>query len=193
MSTEEKNIQNQEEADNKLLIDHDYDGIKELDNRPPPWLMIIFYGTIIWSVFYVFNYHILKTGPLQADEYKAEMAEADSLYKTEAFDAKNITLITNNEKLSQGFVLFSKVCAPCHGQNGEGVVGPNLTDKHWLHGNTPEDVFKTIKDGVPNTSMVAYGNMYSDKDILLLTSYILKSLQGTNPANAKAPEGELYE
>lgn len=193
MSTEEKNIQNQHEEDNKLLIDHDYDGIKELSNRPPPWLMMIFYGTIIWSVFYVFHYQILKTGPSQIDEYNTEMAEAKVLYKTEAFDATNITLITDNGKLSQGLVLFSKACASCHGQNGEGVVGPNLTDNNWLHGNTPEMVFKTIKEGVSGTSMTAYGNMYSDKDVLLLTSYILESLKGTTPANPKAPEGKLYE
>lgn len=193
MSTEEKNIQNQQEVENKLLIDHDYDGIKELSNRPPPWLMMIFYGTIIWSVFYVFHYHILKTGPSQEDEYNTEMAEADNLYKTAAFDASNITLITDNGKLSQGLIKYSKACASCHGANGEGTVGPNLTDNNWLHGNTPEAVFKTIKEGVPNTSMTAYGNMYSDKDILLYTSYILVSLKGTNPANGKAPEGELYE
>ena len=193
MSTEEKNIQNQQEVEDKLLIDHDYDGIKELSNRPPPWLMIIFYGSIIWSVFYVFHYHILKTGPSQEDEYNQEVTEAKSMYKTVEFDENNITLITDNGKLSKGLTLYSKVCAGCHGANGEGTVGPNLTDKNWLHGNTPEEVFKSIKDGIPGTSMTAYGNSYSNDKILLITSYILGELEGTNPANAKAPEGKLYE
>jgi cytochrome c oxidase cbb3-type subunit 3 len=193
MSTEEKNIQNQQEVEDKLLIDHDYDGIKELSNRPPPWLMMIFYGTIIWSVFYVFHYHILKTGPSQEEEYQQEMAEAAEMYKTEAFDENNITLITDNGKLSKALITYTKACGTCHGGNGEGGIGPNLTDKYWLHGNTPEDVFKTIKNGVPNTSMMKFGNTYSDKDILLLTSYVLVTLKGTNPANAKAPEGEAYE
>ncbi len=193
MSTEEKNIQNSKEVEDKLLIDHEYDGIQELSNRPPPWLMMIFYGTIIWSVFYVFHYHILHTGPSQEEEYQQEMAEAAKLYKTVKFDENNITLITDNGKLSKGLILFSKACASCHGANGEGGIGPNLTDKYWLHGNTPENVFHTIKKGVPNTSMMPYGNTYSDKDILLLTSYVLEKLQGTNPANAKAAEGEAYE
>jgi len=193
MSTEEKNIQNQQEVEDKLLIDHDYDGIKELSNRPPPWLMLIFYGSIIWSVFYVFHYHILKTGPSQEEEYNQEVEAAKTLYKAVEFDQNNITLVTDNGKLAKGLILYSKVCAGCHGANGEGTVGPNLTDKNWIHGNTPEEVFKSIKDGVPETSMTAYGNSYPDDQILLLTSYILGNMYGTNPANAKAPEGKLYE
>jgi len=199
MSTEEKNIQNQQEVEDKLLIDHDYDGIKELSNRPPPWLMMIFYGTIIWSVFYVFHYHILKTGPSQEDEYNQEMAEANAAQaKANAssdFNEAKIALINDETKLAVAATQWaSKGCIACHGGNGEGnAIGPNMTDKYWLHGNTPEEVFKSIKYGIPEKGMTAFKDQMSNEDIRLLTSYILIKLVGSNPANAKDPQGDLYE
>jgi cytochrome c oxidase cbb3-type subunit III len=196
MSTEE-NKRNNELVDDKLLFDHDYDGIKELNNPPPPWLMMIFYGTIIWSAFYVFHYHILKTGPSQADEYAMEMknVEAEAKATVADFDESKLTLATDEASLAKGLEIFAaKGCAACHGANGEGnAIGPNLADKYWIHGNAPDAVFKSIKYGIPEKGMTPFKDQMSNEDMLVLTSFILNKMVGTEPANAKAPQGDLYE
>lgn len=198
MSTEEKNVQNHPE-DDKLLLDHEFDGIKELNNPPPPWLMLIFYGTIIWSVFYVFHYHILKTGPLQADEYAQEMEAAavtqEATATTTSFDESAVALLTDDASMAKGMEVFkAKGCFACHGAEGEGnAIGPNLTDKYWLHGNTPSEVFKSIKYGIPEKGMTPFKDQMNNEDIQIVSSYILNKLVGSNPPNGKAPQGQLYE
>ncbi len=196
MSTEEKNLNNRPE-DDKLLLDHDFDGIRELNNPPPPWLMLIFYATIIWSVFYVFHYHILGTGPSQDEEYAEAMKDAEETAAIQVadFDEANISLITDEALLAKGIEIYNaKACMACHGGAGEGnAIGPNLTDKYWLHGNKAEDIFKSIKYGFPEKGMTPYKDQMSNEDIQLLTSYIVAKLVGTNPANAKEPQGDLYE
>ena len=196
MSTEEKKVNNVPEGEEKLLLDHDFDGIRELNNPPPPWLMLIFYGTIIWSVFYVFHYHILKTGPTQDEEYAEAVKEAESKKPAQVadFDEAKIEVLSDEASIAAGMEKYTKMgCASCHMPNGAGSVGPNLTDNHYLHGNTPEEVFKIIKYGAQGTSMIAYKDQMSDKDIQLITSYILTEFDGKNVENGKAPEGDLYE
>lgn len=195
MSTEEKNIQNQQEVEDKLLIDHDYDGIKELNNKPPPWLMLTFYASIIWSVFYVFHYHVLHTGPSQEEEYKIEMAEAASLQSSIETNTAAVELITDEAKLAKGLSLWTaNSCGACHGALGEGnAVGPNLTDKYWLHGGSVAEVYKSINEGIPNKGMTPFKGKIADEDLRILSSYILTKMVGSNPANAKDPQGELYE
>jgi cytochrome c oxidase cbb3-type subunit 3 len=197
MSTEEKNINNVPEGEDNLLLEHDFDGIRELNNPPPPWLMMIFYGTIIWSVFYVFHYHILETGPSQEEEYVAEMKEAEAAVESNAveFDEAKIDLLTDEATMAKGLEIYNaKACMACHGANGEGnAIGPNLADNYWLHGNTPEEVFKSIKYGFPEKGMTPYKDQMTSEDIQILTSYILGKVVGSNPANAKEPQGDLYE
>ena len=192
MSTEEKNL---EGAKGNLIIDHEYDGIQELDNKPPSWLMLIFYGTIIFAIGYWFHFQVLKTGKSQAEEYEAEMAEAAVQYKATDFDESKITLITDAAQLNEAKALFvSKTCVACHGANGEGnTIGPNLTDHYWIHGNTPEELFKVIKYGVPEKGMTPFKDMLSNKQIQLLVSHILVDFVGSNPENPKEAQGELFE
>ncbi|HEU4859772.1 MAG TPA: cbb3-type cytochrome c oxidase N-terminal domain-containing protein [Chitinophagaceae bacterium] len=184
------------EAD--VLLDHDYDGIKELDNALPPWWKWGFYFTIIVAVIYMFRFHVIKTGPTPLEEYDKEMriaaAKMEEFRKNnkETFDEKTVTL-ADEKGIAEGRKIFSGTCLPCHGGNGEGnAVGPNLTDKYWLHGGSLGDVFKTITVGVPDKGMQAWGRTFSPADIRNISSFIL-SLQGSNPANAKAPQGNLYE
>ncbi len=195
MSTEEKNIQDHEEAQGKLLIDHEYDGIKELDNKPPPWLMAILYGTIIFSAIYMLYFHILYPDDNQDTEYEKSVAAAQATIKVVEFDETNVALITDEAKLAEGLNLYNtKTCVACHGAAGEGNnIGPNLTDNAWLHGKTPAEIFKSIKYGIPEKGMTPFKDQLSNEQIQILTSYILGKMVGSNPANPKAPQGEAYE
>jgi len=184
------------EAD--VLLDHDYDGIKELDNSLPPWWKWGFYFTVVVAVIYMFRFHVIKTGPTPLEEYDNEMkiaaAKMENFRKNskEAFDDKTVTL-ADATGIAAGKKIYTGTCFPCHGANGEGnAVGPNLTDKYWLHGGSIGNVFKTINLGVPDKGMQAWGKTFSPTDIRNLASFVL-SLQGTNPANAKAPQGNLFE
>src|SRR5436190_8635229 len=186
----------EKEAD--VLLDHDYDGIKELDNALPPWWKWSFYFTIVVAVIYMFRFHVIKTGPTPLQEYDNEMriaaAHMENFRKNskEAFDETTVKL-ADATGIAAGKKIFTGTCFPCHGANGEGnAVGPNLTDKYWLHGGTLGNVFKTITIGVPDKGMQAWGKTFSPTDIRNLASFVL-SLQGTKPANAKAPQGNLFE
>ena len=186
----------EKEAD--VLLDHDYDGIKELDNALPPWWKWGFYFTIVVAVIYIFRFHVIKTGPTPLQEYDNEMkiaaAKMENFRKNskEAFDEKTVTL-ADATGIAAGKKIFTGTCFPCHGASGEGnAVGPNLTDKYWLHGGSIGEVFKTITNGVPDKGMQAWGKTFSPADVRNLASYVL-SLQGTNPPNAKAPQGNIYE
>lgn len=186
------------EKEKDVLLDHDYDGIKELDNALPPWWKWGFYITVIVAVIYLFRFHIMNSGPTPLQEYDKEMAAAAKQLENfkknskEAFDEKTVTL-ADAQGIAEGKKIYAGTCFPCHGNNGEGnAVGPNLTDKYWLHGGSLGDVFKTINDGVPDKGMQAWGRTFSPADVRNITSYVL-SLQGTNPPNAKAAQGNLDE
>jgi cytochrome c oxidase cbb3-type subunit 3 len=187
------------EEDSKLeIVDHDFDGIKELSNPIPPWFNVLFYGTIIIGILYFVAYHIIDFAPLQDEEYRKEMAIAE-VQKNEflrkignSIDENSVTILTDEASLDAGKQEYISKCAACHGQSGEGGVGPNLTDKYWLHGGSVNNVFKIIKYGVPAKGMIAWQSSLNPLKMQHVTSYIL-SLQGTNPVGGKEPQGELYE
>lgn len=184
----------EQEAD--IMLDHDYDGIKELDNALPPWWKYGFYITIFVAFIYLLKFEVWKTGQNQLEEYTTEMTEAKA--QTDAYlaemkenvDEKTVVMSDANG-IAAGKLLFTKTCVACHLSNGEGGVGPNLTDEYWIHGGAINDVFKTIKYGYPDKGMQSWSSTYSPVQIQQLASYI-KSLKGTNPPNAKAPQGDLY-
>ena len=174
------------------LMDHDYDGIYEFDNDLPPWWKYGFYVTILFAGAYLSYYHIAQAGQLQGAEYETEMRQAALLVSVDADDPNKLTTyqaLLAPPDISSGKALFATNCAPCHGQNAEGKVGPNLTDEYWLHGGEVNHVYKTIKFGIPSKGMVAWKGKLSGKQILQVSSYIL-SLQNSKPANAKEPQGE---
>ncbi|MBD2767918.1 c-type cytochrome [Hymenobacter sp. BT664] len=174
------------------LMGHDYDGITEYDNDLPPWWKYGFYLTIVFALVYVGYYHVARSGQLQLAEYETEMRQAARLVSAGPDDPNRLTTyaaLSAPADLSAGKALFVTNCAPCHGANAEGKVGPNLTDDYWLHGGEINQVYKTIKFGVASKGMVAWKSKLAGKQILQLASYI-KSLQGTKPANAKEPQGE---
>lgn len=188
------------EQEEDVMTDHEYDGIKELDNNLPPWWLYGFYFTIINAIIYI-GYYFFGSGLLQAEEYAAEMADAEKARTEfvasqggETVDENNVALLTDASDLAKGAKTFKLNCSPCHGESGgsmPGGVGPNLTDDYWLHGGTVTDIFRTIKYGVPAKGMVPWEAQLSNTKIQEVASYI-KSLKGTNPANAKEPQGDLF-
>jgi cytochrome c oxidase cbb3-type subunit III len=180
------------EKEKDLLLDHDYDGIQELDNSLPPWWKYGFYLTIIVACIYFYRYHVSHAGPSPREEYAEEMqkGEADKaaylLLAGNSVDENNVTLLTDAADLATGKELFVKTCAPCHLADGGGIVGPNLTD-----GGSIKDIFKTIKYGWQDKGMKSWKDDFSAKQIQQLASFV-KSLKGTKPLTPKAPQGELY-
>lgn len=185
------------EKEGEITLDHDYDGIKELDNHLPPWWVNMFFLTIIWAVGYMWFYHWGGNGVNQADEYKQEVETAKKEIaialagKANAVDESSVTALTDAAALSEGELTFKSVCAACHGPKGEGLVGPNFTDEYWIHGGGIKNVFKVIKYGVPDKGMIAWSSQLKPVDIQKVASYIL-TLKGTNPPNPKAPQGEIW-
>ncbi len=176
------------------LLDHDFDGIQELDNELPPWWLPMFYVTLVWSVAYLIYYHVLGIGPSSLEEYQAEMARAAQMYRQPAPQTPAATVLEprmDEASLREGKAIYDKNCIPCHGKLGEGLIGPNLTDDYWIHGGRFEDVVRTITNGVPAKGMIAWKTVLKPEDIVKVASYV-ESLRGTNPPNAKAPEGEKY-
>lgn len=186
------------EKEGDITLDHNYDGIKELDNHLPPWWVNMFYLTIIWSIGYMWYYHWGGSGQNQAEEYKTEVETAKKEIaialagKANAVDESSVTALTDAAALSDGELTFKSVCAACHGQKGEGLVGPNFTDEYWLHGGGIKNVFKVIKYGVPDKGMIAWSSQLKPVDMQKVASYIL-TLKGTNPPNPKAPQGEIWK
>lgn len=185
------------EQEAEILLDHDYDGIHELDNKLPPWWVWGFYITIVYAVVYVIMFFFTGTIPRSDKEYKNEMAaaeEAIAAYKataTNLVDETNVTILTEGSALSAGEKIFATNCATCHAADAGGLAGPNLTDEYWLHGGGIKNVFGTIKNGVNGTAMISWKDMIGAGDIQKVASYVL-SLQGTTPANPLPPQGEKW-
>ncbi|CAM4284757.1 cytochrome c oxidase cbb3-type subunit 3 [Pedobacter westerhofensis] len=185
------------EDEAELVMDHQFDGISELNNPTPAWFMALFYGTIIFGIGYLLNYHVFHYGKSQEEEYVAEVQKAadDKIAflaspenAASAVNENNIVLSKDAAVLKNGQALFATRCPPCHGDHAQGLVGPNLTDEYWLHGGKIKDVFKTIKYGVPEKGMIAWEKSMSAQQISDIANYVL-SLQGTKPAGPKAPQG----
>lgn len=184
------------EKEEEIMLDHDYDGIRELDNNLPPWWKYGFYLTIVVGIIYLINFHVLGTGDLQGAEYKNEIAEAklqiEEYMKTSAnnVDESNVKMLEGAE-IEAGKEVYTTNCVACHGKLGEGGVGPNLTDAYWIHSGGIADIFKTIKYGWADKGMKSWKEDLSPMQIAQVSSYI-KTLAGTNPPNGKAPQGDIY-
>jgi cytochrome c oxidase cbb3-type subunit III len=175
-----------------IISGHEYDNIKELDNKLPKWWLWLFYITIIFALAYVINYHFMNA-PLQNQEYQNEMAEAKALYKNApgaaTLDTANLVAMTDEASLNAGKEVFTKNCVACHLAQGQGLVGPNLTDEFWIHGCSIQKIVATITIGVPDKGMISWKDQLNPEQIKQVASYIL-TLKGTNPPNPKAPQGD---
>jgi cytochrome c oxidase cbb3-type subunit 3 len=182
------------EKEREIMMHHTYDGIEELDNPTPPWFMYLFYSTIVFGLIYGFYYHVYQDGNIQATEYKTDMALAEKAKEAymkkfaNSVNERNVTVTTAVKDLTEGSQVYMTNCVACHGDKGQGGVGPNLTDKFWIHGAGIKDLFKTITQGVPEKGMIAWNKTLNPLQIQKVASYIL-TLQGTNPPMGKEPQG----
>lgn len=176
--------------DMSKIRDHDFDGIYECTERPPRWWVYGFYGCIAFAVAYMVWFHV----PGMPGESLVASYEKDLLAKNTKKEKNNepfdFAKASQNKKiLSQGKIIYDKTCAVCHGQQGEGTIGPNLTDRYWIHGSRYSDLVRVLNEGVPAKGMPAWGQMLGEHKTNLVLAYVV-SLQGTNPPNAKPPQGE---
>lgn len=186
------------ENEGQLLLEHDYDGIKELDNNLPPWWVYLFYACIVFAVVYLVRFEIMGADN-QEMELKKELAQAQidiAEYKKTApdlMDEKTVTLLTDAADLTAGKGIFTTNCVACHRADAGGQIGPNLTDDKWILGGGIKNVFHTITNGGRDgKGMIAWSkNGLKPKDIQLVASYVL-SLKGSNPKNPKPSEGEIW-
>jgi cytochrome c oxidase cbb3-type subunit 3 len=182
------------EEEHKILMEHEYDGIQELDNNLPPWWVWGFYATIVFSFIYFINYHLLGISNLQIKAYDKEMKVAQK--EVQAYlnkmamnvDETSATLMTEPSDLAAGEGIFAANCVACHKSKGEGEIGPNLTDHTWIYGYDIKEVFKTIKNGTSN-GMPEHSSKFNPIQIQQVASYVL-SLPETKGI---APQGTIME
>lgn len=179
-------------------LGHDYDGIRELDNRLPPWWLYGFYLCILFAVIYLWRFEVSHSAPSSREELQIAMNEAaidkEEYLKKAAniVDENTVTYLADAPSIDAGKKIFATTCIACHLADGGGSVGPNLTDKYWLHGGSIKDIFKTIKYGFPEKGMKSWKDDYSPVQIAQLAGFV-KSLQGTKPEKSKEQQGVLYE
>jgi cytochrome c oxidase cbb3-type subunit 3 len=185
------------EAD--VMMDHDYDGIRELDNNLPPWWLWGFYLCVAWSIAYMIYYHV-GTDWSTNNDYYAEMAKAEKIKAANmakgnnSVDENTVVMLTDATAIANGKATYTSLCTGCHGPEGQGLTGnaaPNLTDEYWIYGGGIKNVFKSVKYGYPEKGMIPWKSQLSPAKIQEVASYVW-SLQGTKPANAKEPQGEIW-
>jgi len=203
MATDEnKNLNLHEEdyeydtlTNDRLIKGHNYDGIRELDNDLPPWWVWLFYITIAFAIIYSIRLFVFDADDLvQAKEFNNEMADyhAKHAVSEEASANFKVVLLTDDASMAAGQKTWVSICAACHLKDGGGLVGPNMTDEYWIHGNTVNDLYRIVEDGVIEKGMLSYKQQLSEKQRLEVVSYILEKIQGTTPANPKAAQGDKY-
>lgn len=189
------------EQEKEIELDHDYDGIRELDNHLPPWWKWLFYGTIGWAAVYMIIFHVTESLPLSLEEYEHELVAAEEQVKQfqasqprAGVDENTLVYTDDAATLENGKSIFlNNNCGGCHRNDGGGnAIGPNLADEYWLHGGELKNIFLTIKNGVVEKGMPAWGKSMSAEDVRDVTFFVV-SLQGTNPPDAKGPQGEIYK
>lgn len=185
------------EREEEIMLDHEYDGIRELDNNLPPWWVWMFYATIIYAFVYLIYYHVLPYGENQEEEYLSEMRAAELEKEAYMATAKNlideisVEYLGDAADLAAGKAIYDGNCMACHAPDGGGGVGPNLTDEYWLHGGSIKDIFRVVKYGVPTKGMIAWESQLSPLQMAQVSSYI-KDFGGTTPAAPKEPQGDLW-
>lgn len=179
-----------------LLLDHEYDGIHEYDNPMPRWWLWIFYATIVYSVLYWFNVPGIGIGKGRLASYEADVTAAEARAAALAAETPGMTedallaLTRDDEVVTRGTTTYGQMCVSCHGPDGGGVIGPNLTDDAWIHGGTPLEIHHTVVEGVLEKGMPAWGRMLDPDDLNAVVAYVI-TLRGTTPAAPKAPEGTV--
>jgi cytochrome c oxidase cbb3-type subunit 3 len=185
------------EEESEIILDHNYDGIKELDNNLPPWWVWSFYICIVFAIVYLLRYEVFD-GPDQIAELETELAQAKldiEEYKKTAkdlVDVNTVVRLTESSDLEAGKTIWMANCVACHMADGGGGIGPNMTDKYWILGGGIKNIFSTISEGGRDgKGMIAWKTQLKPSQMAQVASYLL-TFQGTTPANPKAAEGDIW-
>ena len=180
--------------DEDRLLDHNYDGIQEYDNPMPRWWLYIFWGTIVWALLFWLNVPGIGVGKGRIADYDASVAEAAAAMPAQPSAGPDAAALLAASKdptaVAAGHTVFAAYCSACHGPDGGGVIGPNLTDAYWIHGGTPDAIYHTVATGVLEKGMPAWGPTLKPDELDAVVAYVI-SLQGSTPAAPKAPEGTI--
>lgn len=180
-----------DDSQNTILLDHNYDGIQELDNPLPNWWLVTFFITIIFGFIYWIHY-TFGEGPTLLDELKIAMAQLPKAQEAVLSEDEMEQRLNAAGALEQGREIFSAKCAACHGAEGQGIIGPNLTDRFWIHGSGKKtDILMTVNKGVLEKGMPAWGEQLKEQEIIFVSGFVA-SLKNTKPKNAKPAEGQEY-
>jgi len=177
---------------------HEYDGILEEDNVLPRWWLATLYATIVFGVGYWFYYQAYQAGPSPVRAYQLELREerlAEAKRLKAAGDLKPEALVAlahNPEEVRSGKAIFEQTCQACHAPGGRGQIGPNLTDRFWIHGGSPMAVLQTIRGGVPDKGMPPWGPQLGEERVRTVAAYVI-SLKNTEIVGGKAPQGTREE
>lgn len=185
------------EDEQRIDTGHNYDGIRELDNKIPAWFTAAFVISFLFAIIYLWQYHIAKVAPLSLEEYQIEVDEAEIAHQQylktvgSGIDENALVLSTEKTDLDEGKKLYLANCSSCHLADGGGQAGPNLTDNNWINGCTPKDIYQSIKYGRKN-GMMAWKDNFNDNQIVQIASFV-KSLNGTKPATPKPAQGGVCD
>lgn len=185
------------ESEDEIVLDHEYDGIRELDNVLPPWWKYLFYISVIFAVVYFFRYQVFN-GPTQIDEFENSLAVAEAQIaeyrknNKDLINIDNVEMLTDASDLAAGKQIFAEKCIACHKESGGGGIGPNLTDEYWILGGGIKNIFNTVSEGGrPGKGMIPWKTELNPLEMAQVSSYII-TLEGTNPADGKEPEGDRW-
>lgn len=185
------------ESEDEIVLDHEYDGIRELDNVLPPWWKYLFYISVIFAVVYFFRYQVFN-GPTQIDEFENSLAVAEAQIaeyrknNKDLINIDNVQMLTDASDLAAGKQIFAEKCIACHKESGGGGIGPNLTDEYWILGGGIKNIFNTVSEGGrPGKGMIPWKTELNPLEMAQVSSYII-TLEGTNPADGKEPEGDRW-
>lgn len=174
------------------LLDHTYDGIQEYDNPMPRWWLLTFAGTVIFSVIYMFNVGPVGNGKGRIADYEADMAAYAKAHPAptggDMSGEQLLALVQDEKVVASGKETYTAYCASCHAPDGGGLIGPNLADAYWIHGGTITDIYKTVVNGVLEKGMPPWGKTLKPEQLSAVVAYV-STMQGTTPANPKAPQG----
>jgi cytochrome c oxidase cbb3-type subunit 3 len=170
-------------------IVHIYDGIEEADNELPAWWIALFVGAFVFGIAYWFAYHEYRAFKLPGEAYIAAVQAQAASAGTANVDALMVGA-QDGETIAAAKTTFATHCVACHGVQGQGVIGPNLTDDQWIHGGSAIAVYTTIKQGILTKGMPSWGPVLGEKTVQQLASFVV-SLRGQNIAG-KAPEGAAW-
>ncbi|MCP4291536.1 MAG: c-type cytochrome [bacterium] len=175
------------------VMEHEYDGIQEFDNKLPNWWLWIMWGSMVFGLLYWLVFHTLEIRDLPKGDFETEMRLADEamferMKNNPVTNESLMALVEMPAKVTEGREMFVKFCVACHLDDGRGLVGPNLTDNAWIHGCEPMNLYDIVSKGVAAKGMPSWINQLGPGGVQTVTAYVM-TIRNSN-IKGKSPEGD---